>query len=320
MPKLSDGALVSFSNLTGGAAISKNGTLYARTYGTATATINGVDYTVVFDMPEETVVPVELIDTIKYENATAQISEKTITLTPEAGATCVKMYPTLKDGSAVTFTELSEKASVSKNGTLSAKYYATATAIIGGEEYTVILDMPEEPAKPELSIAEKLNTANAEVVVDATTITLTAVDPDTVVSIYPTLKGGQTAVFSELNGSSISKSGTLYAKNYSTAKMTIGEDVYTVVFNLAQLPTKTMADVIRVANADVSFDGTTITLTAKDVGTHISVYTTTKDGDDVTFSELNSASVSKSGTCFAKTNASCTATVNGEQYNIVFVF
>ncbi|MBQ7580706.1 MAG: leucine-rich repeat protein, partial [Clostridia bacterium] len=312
-PTLKDGTALTFTNLSGGAAVSKNGTLYAKGNGSATATAGGTAYTIVFDFGAE---EIALEDNIKFANATASISGTTITLTPAQGATTVSFYPTLKDGSAVAFSDRTGGASVSKSGTLYSKGNGSAVVTIGGTAYTIVFDFGSQP----VAIEDNIRYANATATVSGTTITLTPAQGATTVSFYPTLKDGSAVAFSDrTGGAAVSKSGTLYSRGNGSATATAGGTAYTIVFAFPQT-SKPINELIRTANANVSVSGTTITLTAINNSTQISLYPTTTDGDTVAFSNLSVAKVSKSGTCYAKANASCEITVNGDVYTVNFVF
>ena len=77
---------------------------------------------------------------------------------------------------------------------------------------------------------------------------------------------------------------------------------------------------IKVSGATVSVEGKTVTLTAKAGATQVVLYPTTVDGKVVEFSNRVNTKISKAGACYAKSNGSCTMTVDGESYNVVFAF
>ncbi|MBQ7581175.1 MAG: leucine-rich repeat protein [Clostridia bacterium] len=311
-PTLIDGSTVTFSNLTGGAKTSKSGTLYSKADGSATATINGTEYTIVFDFEEA----LTLEENIKFANATASLDGTTITLTADDGATTVSFYPTLKDGTAVTFSGKTGGAAVSKSGTLYAKSNGTAVATIGGTDYTIVFDFGAE----EIALEDNIKFANATAVVNGNTITLTADEGATTISFYPTLKDGSTVTFSNLTGGAkTSKSGTLYSKTDGSATATINGTEYTVIFDFDEAVP--IEDNIKFANAAATVSGTTITLTAIDTSKQISFYPTLKDGSAVAISNLTGgAKVSKSGTLYSKSAGTATATIDGTDYTVVFVF
>ncbi|MBQ7653856.1 MAG: hypothetical protein IJS17_02155, partial [Clostridia bacterium] len=316
-PALWDLTPVTFVSYSDNVVLAKDGYLYAKNYGTANVTIDGTSYQVIFDMPQ--VPQATLAEQLRYANATVAVDGTTITLTPVNVDAQVNLYPTLYDGTAITFSELSENAGVSRNNTLYAKDNATATATINGVEYTVVFDFSAKPVV-ETTVLDKIKVANATASLSGTTITLTPVENATQINLYPTLVDGSALSITNLSENvGTSKNGTAYAKNYGTATITVDGVDYTVVFDL---PAKQVAigDLIRTANATVSVEGTTITLTAVNTSKQVCLYPTTTGGEAITISDMGTAKVSKAGTCYSKVNATCTMTYGGVDYTVLFVF
>lgn len=254
---------------------------------------------------------------VRSANAEVSVEEGVITLTPVDESLQISLYPSLKDLTAIAFSDLSGGAKISRNGTLYSKDRGTASFSVLGKEYTVVFDFPAQ-AKP---IGELIRTANADVSVEDGTITLTLKDGETQINFYPSLKDGTALVFENFTGDvRTSKNGTVYTRNNGTASFTAGGVDYTVIFEGFPVEEKTVADLIRTANATVSVEGSTITLTAINALSHISLYPKTTDGDDVAFSDTNGVGFSRNGTCYAKTDATCQITVGAQTYTVIFAF
>lgn len=314
-PSLKDGTTIEFSNFTGGAKTSKNGTLYAKTYGTATATIDDETVNIIFDFGEE---DYDIEHQLRFANASISVENKVITLVPSVGATQVNVYPTLTDKSPVNFTDLSSGIGISKNGTLYSRGSGTVTATIKGIEYTIVFDFESS----NLTLTDKLRVVNATVSIESTTITLTADQGATQVNLYPTLTDGTVLTFSNLTGGAgVSKSGTLYAKKNGTAKATINGVEFTVNIVLTQQEVVApITDFLNTRNATKSISGNEITLTVVPGEYQINLYTRMTDGRTLTISNGKGIGYSTNGTAYARSNASCRITVDAETYTVYFVF
>lgn len=311
-PRTTADTYIEVGTLTGGAKVSKSGTLYAKADGTAVVTVpNAGTYTVVFDFDED-VLP--LVELLRITNATAAVNGTTITLTPVNAEASESLVCKLMDGTPITFSNLNG-AKISKNGSLYANSYATATATIGDTDYTVVFNY-EVPEVPEVALADNLRVTNATVTVIEDSIILAPVDDSAKITFVPkTLDGKVIDVLS--TQTKVSKNGTLYTTEYGEAEVYIDGETYTVRFDFPQEAAPTAEELIKVAGATVSVDGTTITLAA--TGTKVSVYPTLKDGSTATF-EKGTAKVSKSGTLYATADATATMTIAGVDYTVNFVF
>ncbi|MBQ7581117.1 MAG: hypothetical protein IJU39_07420 [Clostridia bacterium] len=222
-PTLLDGKGVTFSNIEGMSKTSKSGTLYAKGAATATATIEGVEYTVVFayEVPEF----VFSADLLKISNAAVEVEDQKITITPVDTSAQVNFYPTLWDGTAVTFSDIEGLSKTSKSGTLYAKGNATATATIDGVDYDVEFVFNAEPV--EVDILSLLNIKNAYSIEANGNVIDLVVEEDNQINIYPTLKNGDKVTFTDLEGyAKVSKNGTLYSKGMGVAEFTYKGETY----------------------------------------------------------------------------------------------
>ena len=277
-------------------------------------------YTATFDATEKPVEPVFVFtpELLKVTNADVAVEGTTITLTPVDESKQVNFYPTLWDGTAVTFSNIEGLATTSNAGTLYAKGAATAKATIDGVEYTVVFNY----APVEKDIRSILKFKGAEGVLDGTTLTLTAKEGATQINLYAECWDGVTvATFSNLEGCVLSKAGTLYATKDATATMTIDGVEYTVVFDFEEPEFVFTPELLKVTNAEVAVEGTTITLTALDSAKQVNFYPTLWDGTAVTFSNIEGlATTSKTGTLYAKGDATAIVTIDGVEYTVVFDF
>lgn len=310
------GTLITVNSVAGGARVSKSGTLYSKSDGTASVTVpNSGTFNVIFDFPEEDFV---LLDNLRITNATASVNGTTITLNPVSESSAISMVPRLLDGTAISFTNLSENAMISKSGSLYSTKYATARTTIRSTVYTIVLNFPQQVVE----LKDNLKFTNATVAVNNKMITLTPVNETTSVSLVPRLLDGTAISFSNLSAEArVSKSGSLYSSKYSTATVTINGTAYTVVLNFPQQEIP-LAENLKVSNATAAVSGTTITLTPVDNTKSASLVARLLDGTAITFdtNSLENASISKSGSLYAYSNASATANIKGTNYTVVFAF
>lgn len=309
------GTLIAVNSITGGARVSKSGTLYSKTDGTASVTVlNSGTFNVIFDFPEEEFI---LADNLKVTNATVTVNETTITLDPVSESTAISMVARLLDGSELSFSNLSENAMISKSGSLYSTKYATAKTTIRGTVYTIVLNFPQQVVE----LKDNLRVTNATIAVSNNTITLTPVNESSSVSLVPRLFDGTAISFSNLSADArLSKSGSLYSSKYSTATVDINGTAYTVVLNFPQQEIP-LSETLKVSNATVAVSGTTITLTPIDSSKSASMAARLLDGTAISFSNLSAdARLSKSGSLYAYANASATANIKGTNYTVVFVF
>ncbi|MBQ4275102.1 MAG: hypothetical protein II717_01070, partial [Lachnospiraceae bacterium] len=171
----------------------------------------------------------------------------------------------------------------------------------------------------DIALANLLRIRNATASVNGTTITLTPEDETATASMVCKLWDRTDVEFSNLDGATISKGGSLYADKYATATATIGGVEYTVVFNYEVIEFVLTPDLLKITNAEAAVDGTTITLTPVDESKQVNLYPKLKDGSEVVFSGISGlATTSKAGTLYAKGVASAKATINGVEYTVVF--
>ncbi|MBQ7580946.1 MAG: leucine-rich repeat domain-containing protein, partial [Clostridia bacterium] len=320
-PTLKDGTPLTFSNCTGSAGVSKNGTLYAKGYATATVTIGSETANIIFDFGEE---DYDIESQLRFANASISVENKVITLVPSIGATQINVYPTLTDKSPIEYSDLSSGLGISKNGTLYARGSGTVTATIKGIEYSIVFDF--EPSS--LNLAEKIRCVNASPSVEGTTITLTVNEGATQINLYPSLTDGTVMNFSNLSGGAgVSKNGTLYAKKNGSATATINGVDFTVNLVLTQEEEEAVVvetpiiDYLIVGNATKSIEGSVITLTPVSQNYQMNLYKRMTDGRQLEFSNGNGIRFPSDMRCaYAKSNASCTITVDGVSYTVNFVF
>lgn len=325
-PTLKDGTPITFSNRTGSVGVSKNGTLYAKGYGTATATIDGVTANIIFDFNEETI---DIENQLRVANAEISVSNKTVTLTPTQGATQMNVYPTLKDKSEITVTGTTGATGISKNGTIYARGNGTVSVTVKNIEYTIVFDFDER----NIPIGDNIRYSNATASVSSTTITLTPNQGATQINVYPTLNDGTAITFSDrTGGAGVSKNGTLYAKSNGSATFTLNEVVYTVKFAFTQEETTEpeepevvippVTDFINVINATKSIEGNVITLTATQGATQINLYPRMTDKRQITLLNVVSGSIgrSKNDTIYTKQNTHCIIQIGEDTYDVYFVF
>ena len=309
------GTAIEFMNASGSCKVSKSGsTLYAVADATAEILVpNSGEYTVVFDFEEAPVV----VDasTLRVQNATATVENGVITLTPVDATKSAALVYKLTDGTVIEFSNLNN-AKISGGNSLYANAPATATATIDGDVYTVVFDY-EVVVTP---LDELLKVTNADVAVDGQKITVTPLDESKQVNFYPSLKDGSAVEFSEIAGlAKTTAAGTLYAKGVASAVATIGGVAYDVEFAFTPAAPTPVADLLKTTGATVVVEGTTITLTA--TGAQVNFYPTLKDGSAVVFSDISGlAKTTKSGTLYAKGNATAVATIGGVDYTVNFVF
>ncbi|MBQ7580505.1 MAG: hypothetical protein IJU39_04260, partial [Clostridia bacterium] len=242
-PSLKDGTAIMFSNFTGNVGTSKNGTLFARNSGFATATIDGEKYTILFDFgngstdngqsnsgdePSNVVEQRDVnVSELRYSNAVVTNDGQTFIFTVKDASNIMCLYPSLKDGTAITFSNFTGNVGTSKNGTLFARNSGFATATIDGEEYTIQFDF----GKKDRDIERLLRYSGAELCVRGRVITLNVKTGSDYISVFPSLTDGTEITFSNLTGDTgISRNGTLYSRSNATAIATIDGTAYIIVF------------------------------------------------------------------------------------------